>query len=187
MTDCPAARIQSVMFGSRPRLRSIAAAGAVLAVALVSACGEGDEPAATADGPTTDAGAPIPGPGDVVSSDGAAGTLVPMPNVAAAGDVITVLVDNRGDRRLDYGLANRVDRYVDGEWVEATADVYEGGPPAFAEILLTLKPGELGAPEEIPLDPDVEPGTYRVVKEVFAQSGTAPDVLELEAVFEVTG
>ena len=103
----------------------------------------------------------------------------------APGDVLGVQVDNQGTRRFDYGLANRVDRYVEGEWIEATAEVYDGGAPAFIEILLTLGGGKTGETEEVPLSDKVEPGTYRVVKEVFVQSGTVPEQFTLEAIFEV--
>lgn len=154
------------------------------AAALVAGCGSADD-SGSGDGSGAGEGAPAPGPGDVVRTDGAAGTLIPMPEVVAPGDTLNVIVDNQGERQLDYGLANRVDRYVDGEWVEATAEVYEGGPPAFIEILLTLRPGEQASPEEVPLSDEVEPGTYRVVKEVFVQGGTVPDQLTLEAIFQV--
>ena len=158
---------------------------AVLAVAALAAgCGSSDD-AATPEDPQGSSGAPVPGPGELVQTDGAAGTLFPTPEVVAPGDVLRVQVDNQGERRFDYGLANRVDRYVDGEWIEATAEVYEGGAPAFIEILLTLGGGKTGEAEEVPLSHKVEPGTYRVVKEVFVQGGTVPEQLTLEAIFEV--
>ena len=158
---------------------------AMLAVAVLAVgCGSSDD-RTSADGSQPSAGAPAPGPGELVQTDGAAGTLVPTPEVVAPGDVLRVQVDNQGRRRLDYGLANRIDRYVDGEWIEATAEVYEGGPPAFIEILLSLDGGKTGEAEEVPLSDKVEAGTYRVVKEVFVQGGTVPERLTLEAIFEV--
>ena len=156
---------------------------------IAAGCGSGDDSSSsTSVAPGgADISAPTPGPGDLVQADGAAGTLVPTPDVIAPGDVLTVRVDNQGRRQLDYGLANRVDRYQDGEWTDVTDNAYKGaGPPAFIQILLTLKAGELGAPEDIPLSEDLAPGIYRVVKEVFVQGGTVPDRLELEAVFEVS-
>lgn len=159
---------------------------AVLAVAaLAVGCGSSDD-ATTFEDPPASSGAPVPGPGEVVQTDGAAGTLIPSPEVVGPGDVLSVQVDNQGTRRLDYGLANSVERYVDGDWIEATAEVYEGGPPAFIEILLTLGGGMRGEPEEIALSQTVEPGTYRVVKDVFVQGGTVPDQLTLGAIFEVS-
>lgn len=159
---------------------------AVLAVAaLAVGCGSSDD-ATTAEDPPASSGAPVPGPGELVQNGGgAAGTLIPTPEVVAPGDVLGVQVDNQGTRRFDYGLANRVDRYVGGEWIEATAEVYDGGAPAFIEILLTLGGGKTGETEEVPLSDKVEPGTYRVVKEVFVQGGTVPEQLTLEAIFEV--
>ena len=168
--------------------KSLPGAGlAVLTIAIVAVgCGSADDPGSSSDVAPGGADAPAPGPGDLVQADGAAGTLVPTPAVVAPGDVLTVRVDNQGHRQLGYGLANRVDRYMAGEWSDVTDEAYEGaGFPAFAQIQLTLKPGELGSLEEIPLSKDLEPGIYRVVKEVFVQGAAVPDRLELQAVFEV--
>jgi hypothetical protein len=168
------------------RSRAVAVAMPLAILALAAGCGAAEDAGPSGEPASADPGSPAPGPGDVVQADRAAGTLVPTPDVVAPGDVLTVRVDNQGEVRLDYGLANRVDRFADGDWTDVTAEAYEGrGPPAFAEILLTLGPGKRGAPEEIALSENLEPGTYRVAKDVFAQGGSARDRLELEAVFEV--
>lgn len=118
-----------------------------------------------------------------------AGELLVMPAVASPGETIGIAVRNTGEASLVYGLRNRrVQRRVDGSWVDVTEDVY-GEQAVFPSIALILGPGERGGPDygqvsdRIPLPRDLEPGTYRVRKDVSARQG--PGGTTLQATFTV--
>lgn len=117
-----------------------------------------------------------------------AGELILRPDSVRAGETIGVVVVNTGETQLFHGLGNRIERRVDGGWVDATGDVY-GERAFFPQVGLIVKPGGRAGPDygqvsdRISLPRALEPGTYRVVKEVSRDGRSARTTLT--AVLEV--
>jgi hypothetical protein len=80
------------------------------------------------------------------------------------GETLTLTIENRTRRRLEYGVAYRLEHFVDGDWRWINRD------SAFILLLKIVEPGKRER-EQIQLPGDVEPGRYRIVK-----SFTAPAV-----------
>jgi hypothetical protein len=82
------------------------------------------------------------------------------PDSPHAGDTVTLTVHNRTRWRLEYGVAYRLERRVDGEWRWINRD------SAFILLLKFVEPGGRER-EEISLG-HLEPGRYRIVKSFMA-------------------
>jgi len=150
-------------------LRVISVIAAV--VACSAGCGDGEEPARDE-------------PREPPQADSAvAGELVVTPASAEAGEAIAIVVENTGEVPLLYGLANEVERRVDGSWEDAAGDVF-GERRAVPQIGLIVQPGERAGPDygqvsdRITLPSDLESGAYRVRKHIRAQRGTGSTTLQ---------
>jgi hypothetical protein len=105
-----------------------------------------------------------------VGCDRVAGELSVDPVTAAPGATVAIGVENLSeDRVLTYGLANGLERAEEGEWVAV-----ELPPTPILELALVVGPGETSAAgrgatsDRLELPQELEPGSYRVVKEVTA-------------------
>lgn len=108
----------------------------------------------------------------------ASAALLLHPQAVEAPATLEVIVVNLGDETLTYGLVYEVERW-DGERWQKT-DI---APDNFAQIALIVGPHELGRPQSVEIPADVEPGFYRVTKNVTEDStGTA---FELHALFQI--
>jgi Big-like domain-containing protein len=105
--------------------------------------------------------------------------LIAEPDVAAPGDLVSLVLENAEPRPLRYGLPFRVHRRTGGQWrLVALRDV---AIPhfGFPLPLLSLRPGERTRPglypldlvDGLPLGRDVKPGRYRIVRVVKVQAG----------------
>lgn len=108
--------------------------------------------------------------------------LIGRPPAGGSGEGVVLILDRtelRGDRKLTYTIVNRSEREISfgepydvqirrgGEWVS----VEWMRDRVWIAILYSLKPGESFS-RQVELPDDVEPGTYRIVKEVmFSDSG----------------
>lgn len=146
-----------------------------LAALLAAGCGEDDETEPSA---SADALAPALG------CDEGVGELSVNPATAAPGETVAIQVENLSeDRVLTYGLANEIERAEGGEWVAV-----ELPPTPILEIALVVKPGETSAggggatSDRLELPQDLEPGSYRVVKDVTSgepRGGGTTEALKL--------
>ena len=132
-----------------------------LVAVLVAACGEDDagEPADS-----------TPAPAAVAGCDQGVGELRVDPGTAPPGETIAIEVENLSeDQVLTYGLGSGLEREEDGRW--ATLEL---PPTPVPQIALIVRPGETSAggggatSDRLELPADLEPGSYRVVKEVTA-------------------
>ena len=153
----------------------------VLAALSVVGCGEdGEGEPPVSGGPAEPAAGCDPGVGE----------LRVAPEVAAPGETLAIEVENLSeDRVLTYGLASELEREADGRWVPV-----ELPPTPILEIALVVKPGETSSGgggatgDRLDLPRDLEPGSYRVVKEVTAgdpAGGGQTEALTLCAPFMV--
>lgn len=108
--------------------------------------------------------------------------LAAEPAVAAPGETVGVAVENlTGDRVITYGLGSALERAEAGEWREVDLP-----RRAVIQIALVVRPGETGgggsgdSRDVVELPGDLEPGRYRLVKEVTASpaAGGAPEETE---------
>ena len=79
------------------------------------------------------------------------------------GSVMELTIENRGDERLEFGVAYRLERRTEDGWRWLNRDA------AFILILKVVPPGEREV-EEITLPEDLSPGRYRIVK-TFSVAG----------------
>ena len=163
-------------------MRRSAFAALLLTALLGAGCGADDEesqaPSAT-------------GPAAALGCDQGEARLLLDPERVQPGGRIDVRVENlTEDRVLTYGLASSVERAAGEDWLPV-----ELPSRAIIEIALVVRPGEssraggAGASRDyVQLPPDLEPGTYRVVKEVTSSrgiGGAEADALRVCAPFEV--
>jgi hypothetical protein len=97
------------------------------------------------------------------------------PRVARPGQTLRLVVRDRRARRLEGGLAYRLERW-EGGWRWLNRDM------AFALILVAVEPGRPYT-QRIELPGDAEAGLYRVTKN-FRAGG---EYLQVAARFNVTG
>lgn len=104
---------------------------------------------------------------------------------------VSISVLNRGDMTLFYGLENRIERRVNGTWVDANKDVFGTANPPVLLILLSARPGELAGPrynavaDRIDLPRSLSPGVYRIAKPVSEDDRFRRPPLMLHALLEV--
>jgi len=152
---------------------------ATLALVLVAltagGCGGDAE-----DAPSPPAGGPAAGLG----CDEGLGELSVDPRSAAPGATLGIEVENLSeDRVLTYGLGSELERSEGGEWVPV-----ELPTTPIPQLALVVRPGDTsdgggGATQDrLELPKNVEPGAYRVVKQVTAgdpAGGGETDALRL--------
>ncbi len=158
----------------------LATVALLLAAVVAAGCGS-DEPRTSTDTAGVSQGC-----------DQGVGELSVDPAAAAPGETVGIEVANRSeDRVLTYGLANELERSEAGEWVPV-----ELPPTPILEIALVVQPGETsggggGATRDrLELPRGLEPGHYRVVKQVTAGrpgGGGQTDSLTLCAALTVEG
>ena len=156
------------------RIAILLAIASLLLLGGCSGAANGDE----------DAAEPEPGAVTIEESGELAGALHAIPEVLEPGRTIRVATENVGSVPLFYGLSWRVERYVDGQWEEGLSQ-------AVAAVGLGARPGEREGPrygphviDQIELPADLEPGIYRVLKDV-GPSLRETGELTLAATFEV--
>jgi len=133
------------------------------------------------------------GPKEAAERSGRAlGSLVITPASPEPGETIRVAVKNSGEQTLYFGLANRIQRRLNGRWADVTENVYGTRTPAVRDILLTAAPGAQVGPiynenvtDRIPLPRALKPGIYRVVKRVSRNTRRGTRKVELVGTFEV--
>jgi hypothetical protein len=104
---------------------------------------------------------------------------------AARGDA-EFLLTNMTESIVEYGYANRVERYVDGAWEAAISKTIA----IFPENPIPLQAGErmYGMTAWVRDDTELTPGTYRYLLLVHVREGDLPAYpVVLEASFEITG
>lgn len=167
-------------------------AGSCIVLAL-GACGGGDAPAAgaaprpAAAHPASATAAPPLSP--VVRDGRLAGRLLVTPRAAKPGDRLQMTVKNVGTITLSYGLAQRVQRRVDGRWRNAAKKIYGTSEPGFRLLAYNVEPGKRGRAraDRIALPDDLDPGTYRVLKHVGrAPTNAAPDDPDTDITLKAT-
>jgi hypothetical protein len=95
---------------------------------------------------------------------------------AHAGDTLQLTIENTGDRRLEYGVAYRLERRIDRGWRWINLD------QAFILSLQFIEAGETEH-QELELPGDLEPDRYRIFKSFTARPGG--QVLKRKAEFRV--
>ncbi len=87
---------------------------------------------------------------------------------------------------MTYGLPNRPQRRVNGRWRDATRDIYGTRHFYTLDALLT-QPGTTGRlrADRIVLPDDLEPGTYRILRDVHQGPVQRGHVVTLRATFRV--
>ncbi|MEX0660004.1 MAG: immunoglobulin-like domain-containing protein [Egibacteraceae bacterium] len=94
--------------------------------------------------------------------------LVAEPARVPPGGTVTLVIHNRRDERLGYGLAYTLERWDGHAWTAVPTQGWKG--PA-----LLVEPGGVSAPQEIPVPPT--DGWYRVTKTVQAAAESAEDIV----------
>ena len=137
----------------------------ILAVALLStACQTGGDPGA-------------------VEARGGAVRLVVVPPAAPAGTIPDQVLVNESDQTIGYGQAFDLERQTDDGWKDVRHRC------AFTAEALYLDPGQRSAPK--PVHPcarvgaRMEPGVYRVTRDVDVAEGDDTDDRFLVATFTV--
>jgi hypothetical protein len=126
---------------------------------VLGSCGGGDEsvePPARTTPPETSPRPP--GSEDGRWSSRTRGVLLTLERRRGGpGSVMELTIENRGDERLEFGVAYRLERRTEGGWRWLNRDA------AFILILKVIPPGEREI-EQITLPRDLSPGRYRIVK-----------------------
>lgn len=166
-------------------------------LALAGCGGSNDAPAASsrsssasnspAPSPPTGPSSARPAQSPVVRSGRLRGRLIVTPRVADAGGTLQLTVQNLGEVTMTYGLPNRPQRRVNGRWRDATKDIYGTSEPVFTRQALHAQPGTSSRPraERILLPDDLEPGTYRILRDVHQGPVQRGHVVTLRATFRV--
>ena len=160
----------------------LATSALVLVALLASSCGEDpqDEPSRSADAPASASGC----------DEGVGKLILSATEAVSAGEMIGIEVRNLSeDQVLTYGLGSELERAENGEWVAVELPL-----TPIPQIALIVRPGETssgggGATQDrLELPENLEPGSYRVVKQVTAgepAGGGSTDSLRLCASFTV--
>lgn len=133
--------------------RLVKLAAVVLGAAVLAGCGDGGDGGNDGDRP---GGGPPPSPAPKEI------TMTLDRRVAKPGARLRLTVHNRGDARVEYGLAYRLERWDGADWEWLNRDA------AFALILKVAEPGAR-EDERIELPGDARRGRYRIVKEFTVQ------------------
>jgi hypothetical protein len=129
-----------------------------------------------------------PGQSTSPTANALEGQLVLEPVVAAPGDEIQMIVENTGETAFQFtDLVDRVERQMDGEWRDATADVLgvDGGSSNL--VVYEVAPGETSRVDahSFFLPGRLDPGTYRAVKTIRPLADEARPPGEVSAEFRV--
>lgn len=167
--------MQSARDSQRAWRRAIAI-GLAIASPVLAGCGAAAQ---------ENAAEPVPEGETVEASGDLAGTLHAIPEVLRAGDTVRVAIENAGTRTLHFGISNRVERFAAGRWERALP--LQPVPDVGLRVLPGKREGPWYGPhvvDQVRLPADLEPGTYRVLKDV-GPTLRRVGALTLTATFEV--
>jgi hypothetical protein len=175
------------------KLPSASVLAAIIVIGLIACGGDGQSSAGHPPSVNSNAQAASTARGPVVRNGQLAGRLIAKSGLVDPGDRVGVAVRNAGSVPLYYGLPLRAQRKTGGDWESAKEAVYGPGPVAYRLPLFSLPPGRTAGPHHnggtfdgVSLPRTLEPGKYRLVKEVSGDGRSlGPPRAELVANFRV--